>query len=276
MTGHPVGYGFISFENEETAQRVLREMNGQQIPNAAAGKKFRLNNTSTRDTDAKESEYSIYVGDLSPEVDDYILLAAFSAQYPSTCSAKVMIKNGQSKGYGFVRFTNESDYRSALHNCQNSHIVGSKPISVRAANPRKYRRVVETHINPYTPTLPPAQPLDNNNDMNPYYSNYGLVNPYLYYGYTIAPVNGVQYSYDPYVYGQQYFAQPYYSMADNYAYPLMASHTYVDHGHNSHIIDADKLNEEMIAKNEDLYASIENSRWSSGVECDNETKGAIN
>jgi hypothetical protein len=28
------------------------------------------------------------VGDLTPDVDDYTLLAAFAAQYPSTCSAK--------------------------------------------------------------------------------------------------------------------------------------------------------------------------------------------
>ncbi|CAG2108648.1 unnamed protein product [Medioppia subpectinata] len=88
-TGQAIGYAFISFESQEMALRVLRELNGQQIPNAVQGKRFRLNLTSSRDRE--DNEFSIYVGDLSPEVDDFTLLNAFSKHYPSTCSAKVIV-----------------------------------------------------------------------------------------------------------------------------------------------------------------------------------------
>lgn len=32
MTGLPSGYGFVEFENHETAKRVLETLNGTQIP----------------------------------------------------------------------------------------------------------------------------------------------------------------------------------------------------------------------------------------------------
>jgi RNA recognition motif-containing protein len=261
ITGQPIGYGFVSFESEEIAQKVLHEYNGQQIPNAAEGKKFRLNNTSAH---REENEYSIYVGDLTPDVDDYTLLAAFAAQYPSTCSAKVMLNEGQSKGFGFVRFSNESDYRAALSHSQTLNLLGPKAIHVRAAKPRRrYQNNFKRNAPFVGQEVPvPQQAVETPEavyapDVNPYYNGvtYPITGtPYWVYGFMPynPPNNALQYGqYDPYVYGQQMYAQPYYQVCDNYAYP-MTSQTYVDHGHNQYI-DSDKLNDEMIAKNEVLF-----------------------
>lgn len=278
LTGQPVGYGFVSFESDEIAQKVLREFNGQQIPNASDGKRFRLNNTSNKD----ENEFSIYVGDLSPEVDDYTLLAAFAAQYPSTCSAKVMVTDGQSRRFGFVRFSSETDYRNALTQSNNLNILGSKAISVRAAKPRRpknfghYKRsppLVGQESVTYVPQPSETPETVYASEVNPYYSGYPMAgNPYNGWFYGYLPYNALQYGYYPDTYGQQIYSQPYYTVCDNnLVYPSMASQTYVDHGHNQYL-DTDKLNDEMIAKNEDLYESFDNSHWSSSAECDKETK----
>lgn len=49
----------------------------------------------------------------------------------------VLDQSGLSKGFGFVRFSEESDYSEALVDMQHSLLVGSKPIRVGPANPRR-------------------------------------------------------------------------------------------------------------------------------------------
>lgn len=279
--GQPMGYGFITFDSEETAQKVLRELNGQQIPNGTQGKKFRLNITNR-----EENEYSIYVGDLSPEVDDFSLLAAFSQHYPSVCSAKVMVSDGQSRRFGFVRFSQEIDFKNALIHCNNSHILGSNPISVKAAKPRRQKTQNYSQFRPrmhynlvnsaetFVPqqTEVPAEAVYGT-DMNSYYSGLAVSGQQPLWVYPMVPYNALPLNYDPYAaYVQQpYVQQAFYPTCDNMTYSLIPGQIYVDHGHNQ-LADADKLNEEMIAKNEELYASLENSRWSTPIESEKESK----
>ncbi|XP_067136788.1 tRNA selenocysteine 1-associated protein 1-like [Centruroides vittatus] len=45
-TGLPMGYGFLDFGEEQTAQRVLHRCNGKTIPNASPPKRFKLNHAS--------------------------------------------------------------------------------------------------------------------------------------------------------------------------------------------------------------------------------------
>ena len=60
-------------------------------------------------------EYSIFVGDLTDDVDDYDLYKTFKDRYPSTRGAKVVLEsNGESRGFGFVRFSNTFEQTSAL------------------------------------------------------------------------------------------------------------------------------------------------------------------
>lgn len=70
----------------------------------------------TVNTPSPEAEYSIFVGDLAPDVNEYMLLQLFENKYQSTESARIMSDpiSGVSRGYGFVRFTSEDDRRRAL------------------------------------------------------------------------------------------------------------------------------------------------------------------
>ncbi|XP_023238064.1 tRNA selenocysteine 1-associated protein 1-like [Centruroides sculpturatus] len=137
-TGLPMGYGFLDFGEEQTAQRVLHRCNGKTIPNASPPKRFKLNHASYGKEHLQQKEYSLFVGDLTPEVDDLELYNCFSSRYPSVKAAKVVLdQDGVSKGYGFVRFTSEMEYQAALVEMQNADVVGSRPIRVSVATPKR-------------------------------------------------------------------------------------------------------------------------------------------
>lgn len=134
-----LGYGFIDFSDRETAESVLRNLNGKEIPNT--GTYFRLNwgvQSGTTSTVAKSQEYSVFVGDLGGDVTDVVLLKAFKARFASVCSAKVIMDpmTGHSRGYGFVGFANRVDQQSALTTMTGT-LVGSKQIRVNVAAPPK-------------------------------------------------------------------------------------------------------------------------------------------
>lgn len=144
--GRPAGYGFLDFTTRDAAQQVLNNYSGKPILHAP-GKVYRLNWASGHITGgtgqaAKQLAgniggdlYSIFVGDLGPEVTDYILMTAFQQRYPSVRGAKVIIDSstGHSKGFGFVKFADENEMLRAMEQ-MNGQYVGSRPIKVATAS----------------------------------------------------------------------------------------------------------------------------------------------
>lgn len=78
--------------------------------------------------------YSVFVGDLSPEVNDEILRKTFSA-FPSLSDARVMwdMNSGKSRGYGFLAFRDRADADQAIAT-MNGEWLGSRAIRVNWAN----------------------------------------------------------------------------------------------------------------------------------------------
>ena len=180
-----------------------------------------------------------------------------------------MVSEGQSRRFGFVRFSDEAEYRKALAECDKSTIVGSHPISVRAAKPRRQRfhQNYNHYKNPnyetapsevFVPSLPHTAHTPQpevcegvySQEMNPYYTGV-TVSGHPVMVYPMIPLSALPVNYDNYVYGQQSYGQQavYYPSCD-VPYTLMPGpQLYVDHGHNQ-FVDSDKLNDDMIAKNE--------------------------
>lgn len=81
--------------------------------------------------DWPDNDYRIFVGDLGGEVNDEVLTRAFS-QYPSFLKARVVMdkRTGESKGYGFVGFSNAQDYVDALQQMDGKYI-GNRPCKLR-------------------------------------------------------------------------------------------------------------------------------------------------
>jgi len=133
------GYCFVDFENAERAGQALG-LNGQVIPNS--NRQFKLNWASggglaDRSRDDRGPEFSIFVGDLGPEVNEYVLMSLFQGKYSSCKSAKIMSDpiSGMSRGYGFVRFASEEDQQKALHEMQGVY-CGNRPMRISTATPK--------------------------------------------------------------------------------------------------------------------------------------------
>lgn len=77
------------------------------------------------------------MGDLGPEVNEYVLVSLFQARFPSCKSAKIMTDamSGQSRGYGFVRFSDENDQQRALVEMQGVY-CGNRPMRISTATPK--------------------------------------------------------------------------------------------------------------------------------------------
>ncbi|KAG0006065.1 hypothetical protein BGZ65_009453 [Modicella reniformis] len=137
-TGVSAGYCFVELSSPAAASKAINTLNGVLIP--GTNKIFKLNWASGGNmalAGGVGQEYSLFVGDLSPEVTEFMLVATFQERYLSCRSAKIMTDpaTGMSRGYGFVRFTDESEQLRALHEMQGIY-CGSRPIRVSMATPK--------------------------------------------------------------------------------------------------------------------------------------------
>jgi RNA recognition motif-containing protein len=133
------GYCFVDFQTPQAAGKALG-LNGQMIPNSS--RPFKLNWASggglaDRNREDRGPEYSIFVGDLGPDVNEGILLGIFRNRYPSCKSAKIMTDplTGMSRGYGFVRFSDSNEQERSLSEMQGVY-CGNRPMRISTATPK--------------------------------------------------------------------------------------------------------------------------------------------
>ncbi|PON46853.1 Splicing factor-like protein [Parasponia andersonii] len=140
QTGLSEGYGFVEFFSHATAEKVLQNYGGILMPNTDLP--FRLNwatfSTGEKRSENNASDLSIFVGDLAADVTDRLLHETFANKYPSVKAAKVVFdaNTGRSKGYGFVRFGDDSERAQAMTE-MNGVYCSSRPMRIGAATPRK-------------------------------------------------------------------------------------------------------------------------------------------
>ena len=111
---------FIYFKNIDEANKCILMLNGKSIPRTQI--KFRLNWANYYSTFNK----SIYVGNLSPDVDDISLYNLFKEKYSSVLHASVVTDKGKSKGFGFILFRGEKDYERCLQEMNGISFHGNK------------------------------------------------------------------------------------------------------------------------------------------------------
>ena len=95
--------------------------------------------TASKET-AAVTEHSAFVGDLPPEVNDFALQETFAVRYKSVRNARVVTdpRTGRSKGFGFVRFSDETERDAALSEMHGA-TCGSRAMRLSLAVPRKQR-----------------------------------------------------------------------------------------------------------------------------------------
>jgi len=93
FTGANAGYCFVDFVSNAAAVKALSTVNGTVIP--GTNRVFKLNWASggglgDRPRDDRGPEFSIFVGDIGPEVTEWMLVSLFQQRYPTCKSAKIM------------------------------------------------------------------------------------------------------------------------------------------------------------------------------------------
>ncbi|EIW68657.1 hypothetical protein TREMEDRAFT_71869 [Tremella mesenterica DSM 1558] len=117
-------YGFVEYIDMRSAEQAIQTLNGRKIFDA----EVKQNKEDT------QHHHHVFVGDLSPEVNDDVLAKAFGA-FGSMSEARVMwdMNSGKSRGYGFLSFRKREDAEQAI-NTMNGEWLGSRAIRVNWAN----------------------------------------------------------------------------------------------------------------------------------------------
>ncbi|CAG8573466.1 9686_t:CDS:10 [Dentiscutata heterogama] len=128
-----LNYGFVEFNDHRSAETALQTLNGRKIYNMEIKVNWAFQGQQGHKEDTS-NHYHIFVGDLSPEVNDEVLAKAFSA-FGSMSDARVMwdVNSGKSRGYGFVAFRDKTDAEQAIAT-MNGEWLGSRAIRCNWAN----------------------------------------------------------------------------------------------------------------------------------------------
>ncbi|EGW31674.1 uncharacterized protein SPAPADRAFT_62285 [Spathaspora passalidarum NRRL Y-27907] len=119
-------YAFIEYENNQAADMALNTMNGKILQNFEIKINWAFQSaTITTANTPEDPSFNIFVGDLSPEINDEKLKQAFS-KFKSLKQAHVMwdMQTSRSRGYGFVTFSNQSDAELALQTMNGEWLNG--------------------------------------------------------------------------------------------------------------------------------------------------------
>uniref|UniRef100_A0AAX7VL12 PABP n=1 Tax=Astatotilapia calliptera TaxID=8154 RepID=A0AAX7VL12_ASTCA len=179
-SGKSKGFGFVSFERHEDAQKAVdemngKELNGRQVYVGRAQKKGERQNELKRKFEQMKQDrmtryqgVNLYVKNLDDGLDDERLRKEFSP-FGTITSAKVMMEGGRSKGFGFVCFSSPEEATKAVTE-MNGRIVATKPLYVALAQRKEERQAHLTNqymqrmatvravpnpvLNPYQPAPP--------------------------------------------------------------------------------------------------------------------------
>ncbi|KAF8529490.1 hypothetical protein JB92DRAFT_2860787 [Gautieria morchelliformis] len=127
-----LNYGFVEYTDMRAAETALQTLNGRKIFDTEIRVNWAYQGQQNKEDTT--GHYHVFVGDLSPEVNDEILGKAFSA-FGSMSDARVMwdMNSGKSRGYGFLAFRDKTDAEQAIAT-MNGEWLGSRAIRVNWAN----------------------------------------------------------------------------------------------------------------------------------------------
>ncbi|XP_037085317.1 tRNA selenocysteine 1-associated protein 1-like [Pollicipes pollicipes] len=275
FTGLPAGYCFVHFKDEQTAMRVMHKLNSKMIPNSQPPTRFLLNHSNAKKT--QDSEFSLWVGDLDQAVDDEMLYKAFATRYNSVRLAKVVFDKvtGLSRCYAFVRFGVEEDHKDALTHMNGFTGLGSKPIRVSLAVPRRPAAATSTNTAyAASAATPDASARDYSAYYEQYWNNYHAWQNYGSYDPNVA--------YHAYSYNTEAIAAPAVAMATAgvvaHAGPPAQAASAAPAGaadaadtadseaedevvEHDVPVDVDSENKKFVTRNEEFWDALEASRW---------------
>ncbi|GJQ08627.1 hypothetical protein GpartN1_g418.t1 [Galdieria partita] len=149
-TGHPRGFGFVTFEKEESADRAAmkrHELDGRQVEAKKAVPKAEH---SARSQVTKPTR-KVFVGGLPLSCTEEEFMEYFE-KYGHVAEAHIMYdhQTGISRGFGFVTFASEDVVERVFE--QSQHEIKGKIVEVKKAEPKHFsegRRIKDSSGNTY-------------------------------------------------------------------------------------------------------------------------------
>ncbi|XP_064408273.1 tRNA selenocysteine 1-associated protein 1 isoform X2 [Latimeria chalumnae] len=234
VVGTPAGYCFLEFADQATAERCLHKINGKSLPGATPPKRFKLNYATYGKHPDNSPNFSLFIGNLTPEVDDGMLYEFFAKMYPSCTGGKVVLDQlGNSKGYGFLRFSDEEEQKRAMTECHGAIGLGGKAIHLSVAIPKANRNKPVDYNQMYT------------YNYSQYYQQYQ--NYYMQWGYD-QNTGSYSYSYPQYGYTQS-TTQGGDEVADDALEDPMPQ------------MDVEEANRQFMEQSEELYDALMSCHW---------------
>ncbi|XP_006763877.1 PREDICTED: polyadenylate-binding protein 4-like [Myotis davidii] len=177
-SGKSKGFGFIRFECHADAKRAIEEVNGKQFGgrkiyvSRAQKKKEREEELQQKLEEIKQNRIakyhgmSLFVKNLAESTDDEHLRKIF-APFGTVTSAKVIVKGGRRKGFGFVSFSSREEAKKAVEE-MHGKMLSARPLYVSYARYKQERRAYFASYygkkkaspakSPSTPDTSPSQP----------------------------------------------------------------------------------------------------------------------
>jgi len=120
--GQSKGYGFVQFEQDESAKNAIDKLNGMLMNDKLVYVGLFIRRQE-RDRASGTSKFSnVYVKNLSETTTDEDLERVFSSYGPVTSAVVMRDADGKSKGFGFVNFENADDAANAVENLNGKKI----------------------------------------------------------------------------------------------------------------------------------------------------------
>jgi len=168
ITRKSLGSGYVNFHRNEDAQQALATLNYQHV----RGRPMRLM-WSQRDPALRKSSLgNIFIKNLHKDIDNKALHDIFAA-YGEVLSVKVVQKDKNSLGYGFVHFASEDNAASAIEKV-NGKVMMGQAVEVAAFKPRGSRKTVEEiFTNVFVKELPAE--IKKTEDLKQLFSEFGTV-----------------------------------------------------------------------------------------------------
>ncbi|EPS58223.1 hypothetical protein M569_16592, partial [Genlisea aurea] len=135
VTGRPRGFGFVTFSDQEVAEKVLQQ------DHVIDGRSVEVKRTVPREeyqSRGVSKTKKIFVGGLPVSMNEDDLREYFSS-YGTIVEHQIMLdhKTGRSRGFGFVTFDSEDAVEKVLSDGR-MHELSGKQVEIKRAEPKRF------------------------------------------------------------------------------------------------------------------------------------------
>lgn len=139
-SGQSKGYGFVQFDNEESAQNAIDKLNGMLMNDKQVYVGHFLRRQERDNITSKTKFNNVYVKNLAESTTEDDLKNIFGEYGPITSVVVMKDADGKSKCFGFVNFDNPDDAAKAVEEL-NGKIIDDKEWYVGKAQKKSEREL---------------------------------------------------------------------------------------------------------------------------------------